>query len=352
MHCPNLQELPEPPPGRTGWPWTEGSAALPPTMSNGDAWPCISIVTPSFNQARFLEATIRSILLQSYPNLEYFVLDGGSSDGSVDIIRKYEPWLTAWVSEPDGGQSNAINRGLKLASGTFATWINSDDMLHRHALATHASRIGFNPAVVYGGDCLYIDDGGRPLNQHRGLVHDLRDLVSVRTVWRSSRQRGHIVQPEVLFPRQLAIDVGGLDAANHRTMDYELWGRFLLAGATFQYTEILFAMFRLHGDQKTSEGWATTQSLVKTAVKLVDQARDLSELERRTIVADLYQYERDYWRETGPLARVGLPADIVLSLRGARDGLRRRAGRFVRRMSALTSRDSSAEQVERYAQTK
>jgi glycosyltransferase involved in cell wall biosynthesis len=341
MQCPSLADLPPAPGGRTGWPWTEGSLEVPPAMSDGGAWPRISVVTPSFNQAHFLEATIRSILLQKYPNLEYFVLDGGSTDGSIDIIRKYEPWLAGWVSEPDGGQSNAINRGLKLASGTFATWINSDDMLHQHALATHASRIGFNPAVVYVGDCLYIDDGGRPRHQHRGLVHDFRDLVSVRAIWRSSQQRGHIVQPEVLFPRQLAIDVGGLDPANHRTMDYELWGKFLLAGATFQYTEIPFGMFRQHSGQKTAADWATTQSLVKTAVKLVSQAHELAELERRMIIADLYEYERDYWRNTGPLARVGLPPSVVLRLRDMGDGLRRRAAQLVRGASQRAARHAS-----------
>jgi glycosyltransferase involved in cell wall biosynthesis len=314
-------------------------------MADGGAWPRISIVTPSFNQARFLEATIRSILLQGYPNLEYFVLDGGSIDGSVDVIRKYEPWLTAWVSEPDGGQSAAINRGLQLASGTLATWINSDDMLHQHALTTHASRIGFNPAVVYVGDCLYIDDRDRPLNRHRGRVHDFRDLVKIRTVWRASQRRGHIVQPEVLFPRQLAIDVGGLDAANHRTMDYELWGKFLLAGAAFQYTEILFGMFRQHSDQKTAAYWATTQSLVETAIKLVGQAHELQELERATIVADLYDYQRDCWRETGLLARLGLPPGLVISFRNLRDGLRRSTVQFVRRArrrrQELSSREAS-----------
>ncbi len=235
MHCPSLQELPEPPAGRTGWPWTEASASLPPTRPDGGEWPLISVVTPSFNQTGFLEATLRSVLLQGYPNLEYFVMDGGSADGSVEIIKKYAPWLTQWVSEPDGGQSAAINRGLRLGSGTFATWINSDDMLYRDALATHASRVGFSPHMVYVGDCLYIDEHDRPLNMHRGRVHTLRDLVRVRTVWRAREQRGHIVQPEVLFPRQLALEVGGLDAENHRSMDYELWGKFLLAGAALQY---------------------------------------------------------------------------------------------------------------------
>src|SRR5262249_39110767 len=128
MHCPSLHELPAPPPGRTGWPWTVASAALPPAMPDGAVWPRVSVGTPSFNQAHFVEATLRSILLQGYPNLEYFVMDGGSTDGSVEIIKKYSPWLTSWVSERDGGQSAAINRGLRLGSGLFTTWINSDDM--------------------------------------------------------------------------------------------------------------------------------------------------------------------------------------------------------------------------------
>jgi glycosyltransferase involved in cell wall biosynthesis len=325
MHCPSLNVLPPPPPGRTGWPWTQACTALASTMPDGSAWPRLSIVTPSFNQARFLETTLRSILLQGYPNLEYFVLDGGSTDGSVEIIKKYEPWLTHWVTEPDGGQSAAINRGFNLGTGLFATWNNSDDLLCRDALANHATRFGFDPSVVYVGDCTYIDQNDSVDHVHRARVHSFEDLVRIRTVWRARGNRGNIDQPAVLFPRELALKVGGLNIRNHWTMDYELWGKFFLAGARFEYTHIPFGMFRVHDQQKTAHGWATTQSLIATAVNLVAQARDIPESLRDEVVADLYAHERDYWRETGRLARLGLPERVVCALRDMHASLRRSA---------------------------
>ena len=315
MPCPRLEELPAAPAGRVGWPWTEESSWPEAPAQDGCEWPRITIVTPSFNQGRFLEETIRSVLLQGYPNLEYVVMDGGSRDNSVDIIKKYAQWLTYWVSEPDGGQSAAINRGLNLGTGLFAGWINSDDLLHRDALLSHVSRHGLSEKTIYAGICTYLNSAGARQSAHQGKVHSLEDLARIRTVWRSG---GQIVQPEVLFPRQLFIDVGGLDPSNHRTMDYELWGKFLLAGATFKYTDVPFAMFREHEQQKTHDMLRQTRSLIATANLLVSKA-SFSDAKKSELLSDLDQYlceyEKHHWLATGRLARLGLPRELVRTLR-------------------------------------
>src|SRR4051812_31180515 len=129
MKCPSLAELPPPPPGAAGWPWTEESSGL-----EEGPWPRVSIVTPSYMQGDFLEETIRSVLLQGYPDLEYFIIDGGSTDRSVEIIRRYEPWLAGWVSEKDAGQPAAVNKGWNRASGDILAYINSDDWYYPGAL--------------------------------------------------------------------------------------------------------------------------------------------------------------------------------------------------------------------------
>ena len=127
MCCPTLRELPAPTKDKTGWPWTKESERLPDKMPDGRPWPKISIVTPSYNQGQFIEETIRSVLLQGYPNLEYIIIDGGSTDNSVEIIKRYSPQLTYWVSAPDNGHGNALNKGFSLAKGEIMAWINSDD---------------------------------------------------------------------------------------------------------------------------------------------------------------------------------------------------------------------------------
>jgi glycosyltransferase involved in cell wall biosynthesis len=316
MQCPELHELPAPPPGKTGWPWTEGSRQLAAAPADHGPWPRVTVITPSFNQGQFLEATIRSVLLQGYPDLEYFVLDGGSTDNSVEVIKRYSPWITHWVSAPDGGQSAAITRGLTMGSGLFATWINSDDMLYQNALVEHASRVGFLPNTVYVGLCARMDADGTVVAMHRGRIHTLEDLVHISKVWRTG---GHIIQPEVLFPRELAIRVGGLSSSIHDAMDYELWGKFFLAGAQFQYTDIPFGMFRRHAGQKTADRRRTTQALLKIAAQLVASATCFSEEKKNELLAELDTYRKDYfqraWRNSGRLARTGLPPNIVTRLR-------------------------------------
>ena len=190
----------------------------------------------------------------------------------------------------------------------------------KNALVEHASRIGFAPDTVYVGNCIYIDETGNVLLLHRGRVQSLEDLVRVNTVWNGAR--GHIVQPEVMFPRELYRTVGGLDCNNHFTMDYDLWGKFFLAGATFQYTDIPFGMFRQHAKQKTHDMLRQTRSLIETAAKLAQQAQSFSEKTKNEILEDLRvylkEYERDYWKGSGRLAKLGLPRSLVLQLRRVR----------------------------------
>src|SRR5439155_19891425 len=121
-----LSVLPPPPRGKTGWPWTEESTPVAEAIKNGASWPRISIVTPSYNQGHFIEETIRSVLLQGYPNLEYIVMDGGSKDGTLSILRKYEHAIDFYTSAPDKGQAEAINKGFARASGDILAWLNSD----------------------------------------------------------------------------------------------------------------------------------------------------------------------------------------------------------------------------------
>jgi glycosyltransferase involved in cell wall biosynthesis len=276
----------------------------------------MTIVTPSFNQGQFLEATIRSILLQNYPNLEYFILDGGSTDGSVEIIEKYSRWIDFWASEPDRGQSAAINRGLRMATGAVATWINSDDMLCKDALCRHFTTQAIADDLVFVGDCINIDADGEILFTHRGRVESLEDLLRVRSVWKSG---GYLCQQEVLFPLQLARRVGWLNESNHYSMDYELWGRFLLAGARLRYTGIPFGYFRCHEAQKTKAIAVQTESTLDVAEALLAQAESVSVQTREDIRTELEAYRKAYpkigWRNSGRLARLGLPVSMVTPIR-------------------------------------
>ena len=205
--------------------------------------PLVSIVTPSFNQARYLESTVRSVLEQNYPNIEYIIVDGGSADGSVDIIRRYADRLAWWVSEEDHGQTDAINKGFAHASGDILAWLNSDDTYEPHAIAEAVTFLRSQPEVglVYG-DANFIDRNGNIIGRFPATQTDYKRL-----------RRGyvHIPQQASFWRADLWHKVGPLDPSFYFAMDYDLWVR-LAHISTFQYLPgRTWANFRLHTGGKT-----------------------------------------------------------------------------------------------------
>lgn len=239
-----LKELPPSPQSKNGWPWTEESPAMPPLMPNGMVWPKISIVTPSFNQGQFIEETIRSVLLQNYPNLEYVIIDGGSSDDSVEIIKKYEPWLTYWVSEKDRGQSHAINKGFERCSGDIFNWFCSDDILLPDALNRISTMMDFDIACWLVGGALRLDEHSRKVTKS-----EIPKSVDVHTFlfWRS---RG-IAQPSIFWNKKLHDIARGVREDLHYCMDIDLWFSFYKITPPKIFREYLSCR-RIHTTAKTT----------------------------------------------------------------------------------------------------
>ncbi len=243
MHCPTLSELPTPPRGKRGWPWTEESPQLTDAMPDGHPWPKISIVTPSYNQEQFIEETIRSVLLQGYPNLEYIIIDGGSSDNSVGIIKKYEKWVTYWVSEPDRGQSEAINKGFEKASGEIYTWLNSDDYLLKNAVRNVAMTYHVSPrAGGWCGGCLLVDADSKKSWVHWPKRLDLEGIVD----W----SENHFGQPACFFSEKAWQRCGPLDEDLHYEMDFDLWLKIAKELSIEKVNDVVAAA-HLHRNAKT-----------------------------------------------------------------------------------------------------
>jgi len=204
--------------------------------------PLVSIITPSFNQSRYIEATINSVLSQDYPNIEYMIVDGGSRDGTVEIVKKYENKLAWWVSEKDKGQTDAINKGFARAKGEILAWLNSDDTYEPGAISAAVKYLQEHPeaGMVYG-DCNFINEDGRVIGKF-GAAQTNQKLLRQGYV--------HIPQQTMFFRTELWKQVGPLDPSFYFAMDYDLWTR-ISARAQLKYVPQTWANFRLHTTGKT-----------------------------------------------------------------------------------------------------
>jgi glycosyltransferase involved in cell wall biosynthesis len=202
----------------------------------------ISLVTPSYNQSTFLPSTIESVLNQHYPNLEYIIMDGGSTDGSIEIIRNFEHNIDFWISESDQGQSDAINKGWKRSKGDIVGYLNSDDLLLPGSLTAISDFFKNNKDVdfIYG-NALYIDESGKIIGRLNGHPFNLRSLLL---------RKQTIPQPTMFFRRKLLDDVGYLNEEFHYTMDLDFWLRTALKH-TMAYIPLDLAAMRMHSKSKT-----------------------------------------------------------------------------------------------------
>lgn len=219
--------------------------------------PTLSIITPSYNQAAFLDYTIESVISQNYPGLEYLVIDGGSSDGSAEIIAHHEDRLTYWVSEKDGGQVDAINKGLGRATGEWVGWQNSDDYYLPGAFASFSRAARANPdAVLIIADMVLVDEFGLPI----------RDLRYVRPTYGSVFAEGMVLANQAAFwRRSLHDEIGLLDPRYNCSFDYDWFLRILSRGKAVHVREH-WGCFRYHNASKTStvtERFATENRIIR-----------------------------------------------------------------------------------------
>jgi glycosyltransferase involved in cell wall biosynthesis len=208
--------------------------------------PRISIITPSYNQGGFIRETIESILGQNYPNLEYWVIDGGSNDNTADLLREYEPRVM-WVSEKDRGQAHAINKGLRSIAGDIVGFINSDDVYLPETLRTVAGYFTAHPEAAWlTGDYVIIDNGGRRIQPY---VAWYKRMLRGNPTFRRLAVANYIVQPSTFWRRSLMNEIGLFDESLAYCFDYDFWMRAILKHPLHVVNNPL-SLFRIHGASK------------------------------------------------------------------------------------------------------
>jgi len=230
---------------------------------NGNALPIISLITPSLDQASYILQTIDSVLAQSYSNIEYFVIDGGSTDGTRNLLENYGKKFhqIKWLSEPDCGQATAINKGWRIANGEIFAWINADDIYLPGALNIVSEYLLQHPNVdIVYGDCDYIDEVGQTLGVYPTYPYDYENLVKFAI--------NYIPQPGTFIRRRVLESIGFLDETLHYVMDYDYWLRAGLQH-NIAYIPIKLAKMRIHSDAKSIKNLASfSEELITIYTKL------------------------------------------------------------------------------------
>ena len=281
-----LKELPDIK-SKSGWPWEKETSS---TFYSIDInWPKISIVTPSFNQSEYIEETIRSILLQNYPNLEYIIIDGGSSDNTTEIIKKYEKYISYWVSEPDRGQAHAINKGLEKCTGEVFNWINSDDYLEPNSLLEIGRHFFENKQtqVLCGYTHCYFQETGKTSHTYQmGIKPTVADTIL----------NVEMNQPGSFYRMDVVKRLGGVNETLRYVFDDELWFKYLCKFGLkhIDFTEQLLVQFRLHGSSKSvGEGYTKfNQEISEIYLEMGKQLNlpaEIIELMRKEAVTNRYK---------------------------------------------------------------
>lgn len=290
-------DLPDPPEGKTGWPWTpaqRGDLASGNSISEG---PAITIVTPSFNQGDFIEETIRSILLQNYERVELVIIDGGSTDSTIQVIKKYEKYLKHWETERDEGQTHALNKGIIHGTGEIFNWINSDDFLEPDALAL--IKQSWNRGAILAGAVRLFSTNESTILMNANL--STQALVAGGACY---------VQPGVWLNLARVKKIGPFDQSYHYCFDRKHLMMYLDQYESVTYIENLLANYRLHQTSKTvsiPEGFSKEMGILARDVKLNLTRQD--NIEAMAIIERHYEWYELIGsvleKEDGRLAAVG-----------------------------------------------